>query len=133
VVKERRLFSRNPNASDGDIMGGGETGLGQAAAKRSTLLVIAFLLFFLLVSGLSLHRLTTVKSAIETNTIQTSAASDSRQISERIAVQVRWIDTALSMGGSARDVVTNASCYAHRHARRQRKRACEYAGGSRCI
>ncbi len=105
-VRNRRLSSRASSAA-GALSADHPN--AKATARKSTWLVVAFLVFFIVMSALAIHRVHQSESAIAQTVSTRSAAQGSQVVSDRIGMSVRWIDTAIALRGSANQTVANVA------------------------
>ncbi len=77
--------------------------------RNSKLLVFAFLIFFILMSALAVYRANQSEAALSQGVAVQSAAAESKAVSERIGMAVRWIDTAIALRGAAGQTVANVA------------------------
>ena len=103
--RNRRLLSRSaPEAPRPDF-----SRTGKQTAQRSKLLVGVFLLFFVAMSTVAVYRAKQSEAAIAQQIAAQTSGQDSRSVSERIGLTVRWIDTAIALRGTASQTVTNVA------------------------
>lgn len=99
------LVNSNSTAlADPDMLGDSESML-----KRSTWLVVGFLMFFIMVSYLSVVSTQKNNASLSAKIASQSIQQNSDMVSERIGMHVRWVDAALASQGTASQVVNTAS------------------------
>jgi len=79
------------------------------ATSRGQLLVIAFLIFFVLMSALAVYRVKQTEAALSQKIAMQTAGTNGKSTSERIGMAVRWIDTAIALRGTAGQTVANVA------------------------
>ena len=72
-------------------------------------LTIAFLVFFLLISWSTVRKTERSEAKVQSSLVTSLNSKEADTISERIATQVNWMNTALAMRGNARQTVNVAA------------------------